>query len=220
MKRVLIADDHPMFRQGMKQTIEETGQYKVIAEIGDGSVCILQAELLRPDIAVVDISMPGMNGFDVVDQISRTLPDTKSIMVSMHTDEGFVRKAIDVGAAAFVAKDDTGGELLSALNCSIGSFFMSSSVGRSKAIPSAALSAEEENVSLLIKSLTHSEIKVLRLVSRSKTSREIATELGLSHRTVQTHRQNISAKLDLRGVNSLLNFAVRNQKEIEERCND
>ncbi|MCC6949755.1 MAG: response regulator transcription factor [Bradyrhizobiaceae bacterium] len=213
-KSVLIADDHPIFRSGLRKVIEESRVYDVIGEVNDGETCVAQAELLKPDIMIVDLNMPRRNGFAVVEWARRNLPRCRTIVVSMYSGKDFVQQAMEIGASAFVAKEDADAELLKALDGGGTSFFLSSSAGRGEAPPGFG-SHSDSKAQELISSLTGAEKKVLRLVAQSMTSRDIANALGIGERTVHTHRQNISSKLELKGSNSLLQFAIRNRSVVE-----
>jgi DNA-binding NarL/FixJ family response regulator len=213
-KSVLIADDHPIFRSGLRKVIEENRCYHIIGEASDGETCISQAELLKPDVLIVDLNMPRKNGLEVVEWARRHLPKCRTIIASMYSGKDFVQQAMEVGANAFVAKEDADAELLRALDGGATHFFLSSSAGRGEANLRFD-GRSDTSIQELISSLTGSERKVLRLVAQSMTSREIAEALGIAERTVHTHRQNICSKLDLKGSNSLLQFALRNRTAVE-----
>lgn len=206
-----MADNHPIFRAGIRALIEEQSDLKVVGEVADGETCIVQAGLLRPDILITDLSMPQRDGFDVARWAAADAPDISTIILSMYSGGEFVAEARKLGVRAFVSKEDAGAELLAALKLEV-PFYMSSSAGRAESdtsIPATSQSPKE-----ILSGLSHSEINILRLVAQSKTSREISEIQGISERTVHTHRQNICTKLDLRGANSLMQFAIRNRKYI------
>lgn len=210
MKSVLLADDHPMFRTGMRRTIEDATDYLIVGEASDGETCISQAALLAPDIIVVDLSMPTKTGFEIAEWAREHLPDSRLVVVSMYSSKEFVQKAKDVGAAAFVAKEDAGTELIAALTESEQSFFMSSSAGREETFAVFDPDARLE-IRTLLSGLTRSEVNVLTLVAQAMTSQDISNALNISVRTVDTHRHNICVKLNLHGPNSLLQFALQNR---------
>jgi DNA-binding NarL/FixJ family response regulator len=213
-KSVLIADDHPIFRSGLRKVIDESRGHRVIGEASDGETCIAQAELLKPDIVVVDLNMPGRNGFEVAAWVRGHLPACRTIVVSMYSNKEFVQQAMEVGASAFIAKEDADAELLKALDGGLTNFFLSSSAGRGESSPRFGAHSDQK-VLELVSSLTGTEKKVLRLIAQSMTSREIGKALGIGERTVHTHRQNIGTKLELKGSNSLLQFAIRNRAVVE-----
>lgn len=184
----------------------------MIGEVSDGETCIVQAELLRPDILVADLSMPPMDGFEVARWVRRHLPTSQTIILSMYSGKEFVAESREAGARAFVSKEDAGSELIAALDHT-SDFYMSSSAGRAE--PTTLAPAAEDIPKQMLPGLSRAEMNVLKSVAQSKTSREISEILGISIRTVQTHRRNICEKLELRGSNSLLQFAIRNRQLIE-----
>lgn len=213
--RVLIADNHPIFRGGLKLVVEDMADYAVVGEASDGDASIAQAELLRPDIVTLDLNMPGLDAFAVIRWVRDCLPDCLVIVVSMHADRAFVEKAMECGAHAFVAKEDAGSELALAFQRGRESFFMSSAAGRRE--PPLAL--DEPGSDLLaakLAELTNMEQRVLRLVATLRTSRDVARALGIAERTVHTHRNNICTKLGLKGANALLHFAVTHREAIDQ----
>lgn len=212
MKTVLLADDHPIFRAGLRHIIEDGGEFTVVAEVGDGESCIAQAAILVPDIIVVDLSMPGRNGFEVAEWVARDLEATRTIIISMFSSLEFVQKAISCGASAFVAKEDASNELLTALRASK-PFTMSASAGGDAA---GILDISDGSLDEVLSRLTSTELVVLQEIAAGRTSKQIAHSLGVSPRTVQTHRQNMSPKLGLKGANSLIGFALQNQGEIDK----
>jgi len=214
MKSVLLADDHPMFRTGMRRAIEDAKGYRIVGEANDGETCISQAALLNPDIIIADLSMPNKTGFEIAEWARGHLPDCRLVVVSMYSSKEFVQKAKEVGAAAFVAKEDAGTELVAALAESEASFFMSSSAGREEAFAVFDPDAHSE-LRKLLSGLTRSELNVLTLVAQTMTSQDISDELNISVRTVDTHRHNICVKLNLHGPNSLLQFALQNRVMID-----
>lgn len=216
--RILLADDHPIFRAGVRRVVEQAPGLEVLAEVGDGASCVAQAAILKPDLIIADVSMPHMSGFDVGEWLRGNLPGCRLIMISMHSASGFVEKAKQVGASGFVAKEDAADELLAAIKAEHGSFYTSASIGGNNSLNQSfmAFEASQEDLefSELINGLTRSELRVLQMLSQSLTSRDIAAKLGISPRTVQAHRLNISKKFDLRGPNKLLELAIRHRDRI------
>lgn len=216
MKRVLIADDHPIFRSGLRQIIEEEKGYEVIAEAGDGDSCISCLGLTCPDVVVLDLAMPKTDGYGVLEWLEKNMPNVISIVISMHSSRGFAIKAKELGARAFIAKEDAAAELHIALQTPKGVFYLSGSVGGAKLPPGEPGKLTEDNSEALalLETLTPSERNIFDMVGKSMTSREIGEELGLSYRTIQTHRQHINQKLNLQGPNSLLQFALKVSPDI------
>lgn len=205
MKDILIADDHPIFRAGLRQIIEDEG-YRIVAEAGDGKTCISSAEITRPDVVILDLAMPELNGYDVLKWLRKNLPDTIAIIVSMHSSNAYAKKAKELGARAFVAKEDAASEIHNALITPPGVFYLSASVGGRHQLDPGLDSAKSPTVNL--DSLTQAERRIFELVGQSLTSQQIADRLNVSHRTVQTHRANISNKLGATGHNGLYDMAV------------
>lgn len=215
--RVLIADNHPIFRSGLRQVIEDIPDHAVVGEAADGDACIAQTALIRPDIVTVDLNMPGRSGFEVVEWIVKNVPDCRVVVVSMYADKAFVEKIAESGGHAFVAKEDAGSELAMAFEKGADAFYMSSAAG-SQEPPLRLARAGGSDIGELLARLTFTEGRVLGLVASSRTSRDIARALGISERTVHSHRNNICAKLGIHGANALLHFAVNNKSAILARA--
>lgn len=205
MRDILIADDHPIFRAGLRQIIEDEG-YRVVAEAGDGKSCISSAEITKPDVVILDLAMPVMDGYEVLRWLDGNLPNTIAIIVSMHSSKAYAKKAKELGARAFVAKEDAASEIQNALITPAGVFYLSASVGGNRK-PAPELTDPLPS-STNLDSLTVAERRIFELVGRSLTSHQIATRLNVSHRTVQTHRSNISRKLEVTGHNGLYDLAI------------
>ncbi|WP_136660836.1 response regulator transcription factor [Nitratireductor sp. XY-223] len=207
MKRVVIADDHPIFRAGLRRIVEEDG-HEVVAEASDGNSCITSLEITRPDVVVLDLAMPGVDGYQVLEWARDNMPSLIAVIISMHSSRAFATKARELGARAFVAKEDASDEIHNALLTPKGVFYLSASVG-GKGLPVPDPTSEARGDGPDVGSLTPAERRVFDLVGQSLTSREIGKRLNLSYRTVQTHRQRINQKLGLAGPNSLVRFALQ-----------
>jgi len=213
VKSLVIADNHPLFRTGIRQIVEDSGLFEVIAEVGDGESCVFQVQSLTPDCVLLDLGMPKKSGFEVAKILRQTNPDCRIVIVSMHSSSEFVEQARSLGCCGFVAKEDASHELISVLAHEGTNFLMSSSAGSGEeGFPSGPNTLAEG----LIAGLTRTEIRVLEGIAQSKTSGAIASEMNLSERTVHTHRQNISKKLGLQGANSLIQFAIENRQSIRK----
>ena len=208
-QRVLIADDHPLFRDGLKAAIERHAHMMVVGEAADGSACIAQFDVIEPDAVIVDLSMPRQSGFAVLQHIMEQRPTVLCLIMSMDSSSALVAAARARGARGFLAKEDAGEEVAAALNTPPGSFYISSHVGAAQPVMPVGGDVEAK-----LRILTPAQHQILRLVAQSMTSREIADALGLSPRTVQTHRNNIARKLGLEGSNALLKFAIEHQKHL------
>lgn len=207
LKTILLADDHPIFRAGLRQVIEANGAHKVIAEVSDGAAAVAQIELLRPDFAVFDLSMPHLDGFAALQRIKENNALTKVLIVSMHADPAYAQRAKELGAIGLIAKEDAASEIIRALEGRATEFFMSQSVGGTAPV-APPLTSSNERVEADLSKITSTEKRVLLLLSNGMTSKQIAAELSISHRTVQAHRRNIADKLGVSGPNQLLQFAV------------
>lgn len=211
--QVVVCDDHPLFRSGVVNCLASSPDIAVAAEAADGEACIAKLQLVRPDILIADLSMPYVDGFEVLKWVGENQPGVRVIILSMHTGMAYVKKAMALGACAFIAKEDAQTELLAAIEHKPGKFYMSESIGR----PARVLlqGSEEEDHGELLSRVSDAEKKVLVLLSQSMTSREISESLNLSVRTVQAHRANLASKLEVKGHNKLLEFAIRHRQQIQ-----
>lgn len=201
---ILLVDDHPAFRIGVRQFLDHSGRYQVIGECSDGETCLERLRTLRPDWAIVDLAMPERDGFSVLEAVRAERLNTRIVIYSMYADGAYADRSETLGAAGFIAKEDALTELESALATPPEGFFRSRAVGRSATAKIGNFDRESLDL------LTHAELKVIELLGSGLTSKEIARELAISPRTVQAHRRNAADKLGLHGPNRLLEFAVRN----------
>lgn len=211
---VVIVDDHPLFRIGLRRVVESDARFRLIGEAGTGTDGLALIEERRPALAVVDVSLPGMDGIELMRRLSRQRLPTRVVILTMAKDEAVFNRALDAGALGFVLKDTAGNELLAALAAArLGEHYLSPAI-------SGYLIRRRANAERLaqhtpgIDDLTKAERRILRLVADKRTSRQIAAELYISPRTVEAHRANISQKLGLRGNHSLLHFAIENRSAI------
>jgi DNA-binding NarL/FixJ family response regulator len=208
---VLIADDHPIVRQGFVKVIERDPSFKIIAESGDGERALRLLRELKPDIAVLDISMPDMSGLEIIKQIGDDNLPTRFVILTMYKDPEYFDTAIDVGVKGYILKESATGELLNCLRMvSQNKYYISPLLSGYLLERDAKIKSLNNRMPALSK-LTRSEKRILKLIAENKTSREIADDLCVSPRTVQNHRTNICNKLGLKGHNKLLLFAVRNK---------
>lgn len=211
---IVIADDHPIFRRGLRGMIESEANITVAAEADNGETAFALICEHEPDIAVLDLDMPQKDGFAVTEAIRAKNLATEVIFLTMHNNEGIFNAALDLGVKGFVLKDSAMPEIIGCIEA----------VRRGQNYISPALSTfivnrrnranalAEEKTGL--KSLTPSEQNILKMIAGGKTSREIAETLFISIRTVDRHRANISQKLNLRGTNALVKFAIAHKSEI------
>jgi DNA-binding NarL/FixJ family response regulator len=212
--RIVIADDHPVVRQGLRQALEARAGLRVVAEASDGRTALARLQADPPDVAVLDIDMPEMDGLAVARGVRELGLAVAIVFLTVHREEDLFQEALDVGAKGYVLKDSAMSDLVTAVEAvARGEHYTSPAmtsylVGfRSRA---EALRREKPKLD----TLTTSERLVLRLVADYKTSKEIADELCVSYRTVETHRNNICTKLDLRGSHALMKFALSHRAEL------
>lgn len=216
--QILIADDHPIVRQGLRQAIEIDPGLKVVAEAGDGHAALAQLRALKPEIAIIDIDMPGADGFSVARSIRDERLPIKVIFLTVYREESFFDQAMEVGAKGYVLKDSAIADIVSGIKAvAAGQHFTSPAMtsylmnrgGRS--VYAAPAPGQPQ---LGLKDLTPTERRVLKLIAEYKTSKDIAEELFISFRTVNTHRANICQKLGIEGSHALMKFALAHQSEL------
>src|SRR6266850_741731 len=212
--RVLIADDHPVVRQGLRQTIETDRGLKIVGEVGDGGVALEQIKTLLPEVAVLDIDMPVKDGFAVATAIREEKLPVAIIFLTIHREEELFQAAMDMGVKGYVLKDSATTDIIAGIKTVAGGQpYISPSLSAyliNRRARSVALIKEKPG----IEELTPMERRVLKLIAEDKTSKDIAKELFISHRTVETHRTNISRKLELHGSLALIRFAVAHKSQL------
>lgn len=212
--RILLADDHPVVRRGLKLCIEEGPGLRVIAEAGDGQLALALVKELHPDLAILDIDMPKLGGLEVAREIRRLGLDTKLLFLSFHRDEDIFRAAIAAGGQGYLLKDSAMQEIVIAIrNVIAGQLYLSSAIALQLLQGSDKVS-EGTNDSLT-RDLTVSERRILLLIADGLSSKEIGTELCIHYRTVENHRTNICRKLGIEGANALLRFAVQHKGKLD-----
>ena len=212
--RILIVDDHPLFRSGLRQVVESDSSLQLVGEAGDGVAALQLIQEQKPDVAVLDVNLPGLNGLEIARKLQGKRLPTRFIILTMHKDEETCNRALDIGARGFVLKENAVGEILKAIAAvAAGEHYLSSSIsGYLVRRRSRAEALAEKTPGL--DDLTKAERRILKLIAEKKTSRKIAGELFISPRTVEAHRANICAKLALTGNHSLLQFALENRSAI------
>lgn len=213
-QKILVCDDHPLFRAGVVSCFSERPDLEVVAEAIDGASCVTKLELFTPDLLIADLSMPVMDGFEVLEWLTENQPSTRAFILSMHTDLAYIQRARSLGAAGFLAKEDAQSELLAAIDQSFGDFYASSSIGRANV--AAELQPIDQGVRAAMRLVSEAEMRVLLLLTENVTSREIAERLNLSVRTIQAHRVSLSDKFGVRGSNKLLELALRHGAMIRQ----
>ncbi|CAN5422821.1 response regulator transcription factor [soil metagenome] len=206
--RILIADDHPIFRRGLRAVIESDSSLKIVSEADNGEIALTEIERLEPDIVILDSDMPKIDGLTVARTIQEKNLTTLPIFLTMHKDEAIFNAAINADVKGFVIKDSAATDIVNCIKqVAAGKRFFSP-------VLSEFLFNRRNGQNLPLETLTVSERRILRLISESKTTKEIANELFISPRTVDHHRANIVSKLDLKGKNALLTFALTNKSKI------
>jgi DNA-binding NarL/FixJ family response regulator len=201
--RVLLADDHMMVRQGIRALLEKEG-FDVVAEAMDGREAVRQAEKLEPDVAVLDIAMPLLNGIDAAREIRRVSPRTKTTLLTVHEETQYVVEALRAGVTGYVVKTKAAEDLVKAIReVSAGAVYMSPGVSRE------AVRAYLDGTEPSADGLTPREREVLQLVAEGKTTKEVAAVLGISVKTAESHRSRIMEKLDIHETASLVRYAIR-----------
>jgi two-component system response regulator DegU len=212
--KVLIVDDHPLFRGGLRQVVLDDGRFELVGETGDGEAAWQLIREKKPDVAVLDVKLPGLTGLEIARKLQDTRSRTRAIILTMHSEEELFNRALDNGAMGFVLKENAVEDIVKAIAAvAEGRHYLSSTI-------SGYLVRRRHRAETLAKEkpglddLTKAELRILKLISLKKTSREIAAELFISPRTVEAHRANISSKLGLRGSHSLLYFALDHKSEL------
>ena len=212
--RILLADDYPVVRKGLKASIEEEASLKVIAEASDGEEALKLVGRLRPQLAILDIDMPKLDGLGVAREIARLKLDTKVIFLSFHKDEDIFRAALAAGGKGYLLKDGAMEEIVVAIQTVVaGKMYMSSAIALQLLQPEGSSNAASGNP--LTRDLTVSERRILMLISEGLSSKEIGNELSIHYRTVENHRTNICRKLNIEGANALLRFAVQHKETLK-----
>lgn len=206
---VLIADDHPLFRNGVRQELEIYPQFRIVAEAGDGTEAFKLVTELKPDIAIVDFQMPGLNGLEINRKLKEHKSKTRVILLTMFKDKKIFLKAMEEGISGYVLKDDAVLEIVNAVNSA-----MSDNTFISRSLTDVLVEKVRKKPAAGIDELTTAEKKILQMVSQLLSNQEIADTLYLSKRTIENQKVNISRKLGLESSRDLLKFAMQNKEEI------
>ena len=209
VKRAIIADDHRIMREGLRSLLERSGDFECIAEADDGYQAVMLATELRPDIVIMDIAMPNLNGIEATRQIKSELPEVEVVVLSMHATRNYVLQVLQAGASAYLLKDSAFEELSTALLAiSRGGMYLSPAITKMAALanlkggPSGGIAGQLEH-------LTKRELQVLQLIAEGKSTKDIAARLELSVKTVETHRKQIMDKLEIRSIAGLTKYCIR-----------
>jgi DNA-binding NarL/FixJ family response regulator len=208
MLRVVLADDHHVMREGLRTLLERDLPCTIVGEVADGLAAVELVLRLRPDVLIVDMMMPGINGVEVVRRVQQLAPATRVVVLSMHADELYVRDALRAGATAYVLKESQASEFVQAVReASQGRRYLSHALSErmiERYIQQEGMSADDP-----YELLTERERAVLQLAALGHTAAEIAAQLSLSSRTVETYRTNVLQKLDLRNQTDLVRYAIK-----------
>ncbi|MBM3844999.1 MAG: response regulator transcription factor [Verrucomicrobia bacterium] len=213
--KILIADDHPIFRRGLCDVIETDPSLRLVGQASNGDEAVRLIRELDPDIAILDVNMPKLSGLEATRKLMEDRVPVKIVLLTMHEDVDLLNKALDLGVHAYVLKENAVEDLIAAVrSVADGKTFISSTMAglllRRRAQAEALRRAKPG-----LESLTPAERRILKLIAEDKTSKEIAEVLGCAVRTVETHRQNMSAKIGLSGSHSHLKFAYDNKSTFD-----
>jgi len=210
--RVLVADDHEIVRKGLRSILEEQPGWEVTAEASDGREAVDKVRSLRPDVSVVDVGMPGLNGLEATRQMLRNDPETKVLILTMHESDPLIREVLDAGARGYLLKSDASRDLVSAIDAirrnktyftaRVAQMVLDGYLDKKPRTPTEA--------ELPTSRLTPRQREIVQLLAEGKSSKEVAVALGLSVKTAETHRANIMRRLNCHSVSELVRYAIRN----------
>ena len=207
--RILLADDHIVMRDGLRVLLEKQPDMTVVAEAADGRECVRLAEEQTPDVVVMDIAMPGMNGIEATRRITDVRPRCGVLILSMHQDESYILRALKAGAKGYLLKDSLRADLLEAIRAvAQGRSFVTRKIGRMLQ-EDYVRELEDRGLDDTFDRLTEREREILQLIAEGRTAKEVAQVLNISPTTVETHRTHIQEKLGLHSVPELVLYAVR-----------
>ena len=209
MIQILLADDHSVMRTGLRLVLERQEDFQVVAEASDGREAVALAQQHKPDVVVMDVTMPNLNGIEASRQIGSALPQTAIVMLSMHSDESYVLRALKAGARGYLLKESAESDLIAAVRAvHAGKAFFSPAVSR-MLVEDYVRELKDREIEDSYELLTTREREVLQLVAEGKSNKDVANLLNLSLYTVETHRGNLMEKLNLHTVPELILYAVR-----------
>lgn len=207
--RLLLADDHTLFRQGLRKILEERPDWEIIAEADNGKAAARKAIALEPDVAMLDIGMPVLNGIDATRQIVRKAPKVRVLILSMYSDEAYVTRALNAGATGYMLKDSAGKELIKAITAvAQGTAYFSPAISRLM-LDDYMRRAATTGVVDRYDTLSDREREIFQLVAEGKSNKEVAEMLAISPATVETHRARVLQKLEVHNTAELVLYAVR-----------
>jgi two-component system response regulator NreC len=206
--RIFLADDHSVMRQGLRALVSAQADMNVVGEADNGRTALLRASELKPDVVVMDVSMPELNGIQVTERLKRVCPKIKVLVLTAHDDSGYLRQLLEVGASGYVLKKVAAEELISAIRVvAAGGVYLDPSLAErvvSGYVGKRGLRGAQPSISL-----SEREAEVLRLVAWGYTNKEVAAYLSISVKTVETHKSNLMGKLDLKSRVEMVRYALR-----------
>ncbi len=212
--RLLVADDHEVVRKGLCTLLQEQSGWVVAAEARDGREAVEKVKEVKPDIVVMDISMPGLNGLEATRQITKALPQTKVLILTMHESDAMIREVLDAGARGYLLKIGAGSDLIKAVDAlRRNQTFFTPKVAEMVLdgyLKKPGKHDDKDSVTM-VNRLTPRQREILQLLAEGKSSKEVAVALGLSVKTAETHRANIMSRLNCHSVSELVRYAIRNQ---------
>jgi DNA-binding NarL/FixJ family response regulator len=209
MLRILVADDHDVIKRGLRALLESKVGWTVVAQASNGREAVEQAEMHKPDVAVLDISMPELSGLEAARRIRKVTPETEVLFLTVHNSAQMLQQALDAGGRGYVLKSDVGSDLLVAVEAALKhKTFISQGVAGT-GVSYSTTSKEVREVGA--HRLTSREREVLQILAEGRSTKEVATLLNIAVKTAETHRTNIMRKLDLHSVSELVLYAIRNR---------
>jgi DNA-binding NarL/FixJ family response regulator len=206
---ILVAEDHMIVREGFRKMLELEDDLQVVGEAEDGRLAVAMAKKLRPDVILMDIAMPQLNGLEATRQLHKLLPATKVLMLSAHNDDAYVKNAIDSGAVGFLLKQTSAHDVCRAIReVHQGKIFFSPSIDRHFKRLNPLLTGHAGAINSNVVSLTSREMEVLQLIAEGKANKQTAHELGIGIKTVEKHREHLMEKLDIHDTAGLTRYAI------------
>ena len=208
--RILLADDHTILRAGIRALLDMEPTFQVVGEVDNGKDAVYYAGQLKPDLIIIDLSMPKTNGTEAIQRIKSRYPETKILVLTVHKTEEYIHAALKAGASGYILKDDTSSELINAINNILqGKTHLSSSICGNVVLGYLA-QPNTEKISSSTDLLTMREREVMKLIAEGQRNKDVAEYLSISLKTVEKHRSNMMKKLDLHSTSNITSFAIKN----------